>query len=450
MGTKTNRLTGKQRRQAARFRICLYGFFILLSAVIGVTETAEKESVNALAKAADVLGLLAFGILTLQFFLASRLPWIERPFGLDRVIRFHRSMGVVAATLLIAHPVLMTLSGEPELLAKLLVPWQIQVARVAVLMLFATVFISLRRTALRIPYERWRTWHNVAALSVLASAFTHSFFVEGGIHTTLGRIFWIALVALAFSAWGYRQFGEWHQHQAGRYIVAGVIPEANQTSSLILQPEGGRNIPPRLPGQFAFIRLLRGHGAGEEHPFTIASSPQQDELVFTIRKAGDFSGDIHQIAPGTPVRVNGPYGRFSAELYPEDRELVFIAGGVGITPFLSMLRNMRDSDNWRPVTLLHACRTEDDLLMRDELAEMQRKAPESLRIVHLLSKPSDAWQGACGHIDRDFIQKHVPEAVKEGTGFYICGPPGFMRAVESALRALDVPRHRRRTEKFSL
>lgn len=442
-------LTGKQRRAGAAFRIAIYALFLLLCAVIGLTEASGEMSTNALAKVADGSGLLAFGILTLQFFLASRLPWVEHPFGLDQVIRFHRTMGVVAAALLMTHPVLMALSGEPELLTQLSAPWPIQVARVAVLALLGTVFVSLRRTALRIPYERWRTWHNVAAISVLVLAFAHSFFVERGIHSKLGRIFWAVFVILALAAWGYRQFRGWHEHHAGRYVVAAVVPEANHTWSLVLKPDAGRRIPPHLPGQFAFIRPLRGHGAGEEHPFTIASSPQRTELIFTIRKAGDFSGGIQDITPGTPVRVNGPYGRFAAELYPEEKELVFIAGGVGITPFMSMLRAMRDTGGWRPVTLLYACRTEEDLVMREELAEMERKAPAGLRIVHLLSSPAGTWQGECGHIDENLIRKYVPDPA-QGKGFYACGPPGFMRAAKAAMLSLGVEKNRRHIEKFSL
>lgn len=447
--SKTAKFVGKQQRQAAAFRIALYCFFILLIGVIGLTEASEEESVNLLAKTADAIGLLAFGILALQFLLASRLPWIERPFGLDRLIRFHRSMGVTAATLLIAHPVLMTLSGEPELLTKLSVEWPVQLGRMAVLVLFATVVVSLRRTALRIPYERWRFWHNVAAVSVLGLAFTHSFFVKDGIHTRLGRGFWTVLVGSAFLAWGYRHLREWHQHHAGRYVVSQVLPEANNTWTVILKPQGGNRIPPHLPGQFAFIKVVHGYGAGEEHPFTIASPPEQEDLVFTIRNSGDFTSRIHQLKPGTKVSVHGPFGRFSAALYPEEIELVFIAGGVGLTPFLSMIRSMHHSRTWRPTTVLHACRTEADLLLRDELRAIEKSSQGQLRVMHVLSSPDDTWHGRRGHIDHKIIEEHLGESAA-ARGFYICGPSAMMKAVEQHLMQMGISQARIHSEKFAL
>jgi predicted ferric reductase len=447
--SKTAKFVGKQQRQAVAFRLALYCCFILLIAIIGLTEASDEESVNRIAKTADTIGLLAFGILVLQFLLASRLPWIERPFGLDLLIRFHRSMGVTAAVLLIAHPLLMALSGEPELLTKLSVAWPVQLGRAAVLVLFATVVVSLRRTALRIPYERWRFWHNVAAVAVLGLAFTHSFFVKDGIHTRLGRDFWTVLVGLAFLAWGYRHLREWHQHHGGRYVISQVLPEANNTWTVVLKADEGHCIPPHLPGQFAFIKIVQGYGAGEEHPFTIASAPEQDELVFTIRDSGDFTSRIHELQPGTKVLVHGPFGRFSAILYPEERELVFIAGGVGLTPFLSMVRSMHHSRTWRPVTVLHACRTEGDLLLREELSAIENSSQGRLRVVHVLSSPHDAWQGRCGHMNGDFIRQHVSES-SEARGFYICGPPGMIKTIERDLKQMGISRHRIHSEKFAL
>ncbi len=447
--SQTAKFVGKRLHWAVTFRIALYCLFIILTVSIGITEAPEGEAANLIAKIADATGLLAFGILSLQFILASRLPWVERPFGLDRVIRFHRSMGVTAGVLLIAHPSLMALSGEPDLLTKLFVPWPVQLGRVAVLVLFATVVISLRRTALRIPYERWRFWHNIAAIAVLIFAFTHSFFVKGGIHTLLGRTFWIMLVGIAFFGWGYRHLRKWHQHQEGRYTVSEVIHEATNTWTLVLTAENGHRIPSHLPGQFAFIKMLDGYGTGEEHPFTIASSPEQEDLVFTIRHSGDFTNRIHELRIGAKVLVNGPFGRFSANLYAEERELVFIAGGVGITPFLSMIRSMHRTTSWRTVTVLYACRTEAEILMNEELVAMEKSAQGRLRLVHILSSPDKSWQGLRGHISGHLIQQHVSGHSRE-RGFYICGPPRMMEDVEKDLEQMGVSAQRIHSEKFSL
>lgn len=111
------------------------------------------------------------------------------------------------------------------------------------------------------------------------------------------------LVAMALAGWGYRHFREWHEHHPGRYTVARVIHEARNTWTLVLTPDDGRSIPAHLPGQFAFIELEDGPGAGEEHPFTISSSPEQKELGFTIRASGNFTNQIGEIAPA-PALLN--------------------------------------------------------------------------------------------------------------------------------------------------
>lgn len=449
MEHKTGRLVGTRLQQAIILRTALYSIFILVAVLIGATEATEEESVNAIAKVADIIGLFALGIIALQFILSSRLPWIERPFGLDRLMRFHRTMGITAGVLLVAHPVLMTASGEPELLTELFVAWPIQLGRIAVLVLFTTVVVSVRRTALRIPFERWRFWHNVGAVSVLFLAFAHSFFVEGGIHTSLGRVFWSALAAAAVAGWSYRYLREWHEHHAGRYIVARVVPETRTTWTLVLTPDQGQKIPAHLPGQFAFIEFKDGPLAGEEHPFTIASSPEQEELSFTIRAIGDFTSRIAELPPGVKLIVHGPFGRFSANLYPEEEELVFIAGGVGLTPFLSMLRSMRHTGAARPATVLHACRTEQDMLMRQELAAMAEASQGLLRVVNVLSTPDENWKGLCGHVHGKLIADHVGEH-SDARGFYICGPPGMMQAVSSELRKMGISRARIHTERFAL
>lgn len=447
--SQTEKYIGEPLRRAIAIRIALYCVLIVLTTVIGITQGSEGEPPNVLAKIADTMGLLAFGILALQFIVASRLPWIERPFGLDRLICFHRSMGITVATLLVAHPSLMALSGEPALLTKLSVPWPVQLGRIAVLVLFATVVVSIRRAVFRIPYERWKTWHNAAAVAVLVLAFLHSFYVKGGIHTLPGRTLWIVLIGIALAGWGYRSLQQWHQHHAGRYTVSQVIQEDKKTWSLVLLAEDGNGIKPHAPGQFAFIKVLDGHGAGEEHPFTIASCPEQDELVFTIRNAGDFTNQINQLSPGTRVSVHGPFGRFSANLYSEERELVFIAGGVGITPFLSMIRSMERTADWRSVTVLHACRTEVDMLMRNELVAIERSGKSRLRVIHVLSSPEKSWQGPCGHITGDLIQQQVSGGL-EGRGFYVCGPPRMMEAIEKNLKRIGVSPQRIHSEKFAL
>jgi ferredoxin-NADP reductase len=262
---------------------------------------------------------------------------------------------------------------------------------------------------------------------------------------------WLGLFAAAMASYAYHKVYVPWQGRRRAYRVAAVRPETHNTWSLVLEPPDGGHRFSFLPGQFHFVSLFRGDRYhGEEHPFTISSSPlAEGSLCSTIKESGDFTGTIATTSAGTPVRVQGPFGRFSYVLHPEETDLVFVAGGIGITPLMSMLRHMRETEADLRVLLLYGNRTEEDIVFRDELAAIAREPSPRLEVVHVLSQPSSAWAGERGHIDRDFILRHCGEDVTRKS-FYLCGPPAMMDMVGQALRGLGVPPARLHTERFSL
>lgn len=403
---------------------------------------------------ADQFGLLGFTILALQFPLAARIPWIEWPFGLDIVVRFHRAMAVFATLLLLAHPLLMAAGGEPELLTRWDAKWPIQVGRAALLVLLATVVLSLGWRAMRLSYETWQRWHRLFAGSLLALGVVHSSVVAEELATWPMRVVWGALVLTAAAAYAYHRIYHPRYADRGEFVVAEVVPESHDTWTVRLRPErtggGAGGVAPYLPGQFHYLTLAHAGQPAEEHPFTIASSPTDgSHLASTIKASGDYTRTVPQIAPGTRARVRGPFGRFSHLLHPDAAELVFVAGGVGLTPFMSMLRYMRDANQWRPTVLFAGTRTERDLLFRDELATMVARARGLLTVVHVLSRPGDTWAGEQGHVTAATIARHVgPD--RPGVHYFVCGPPALSATVLAELGQAGVPAGRLHTEQFAL
>jgi predicted ferric reductase len=134
----------------------------------------------------------------------------------------------------------------------------------------------------------------------------------------------------------------------------------------------------------------------QDHPFTIASSahtPTRPE--FTIRHSGGFTHALRRLHLGNPVWLDGPHGRFSVDLHPSTG-LVMIAGGVGITPLISMLRTLAHRHDQRLYRLLVITRTPDELLFRTELHHLPTQL--DLIIVELLRQPPPGWTGATGDI----------------------------------------------------
>jgi predicted ferric reductase len=259
------------------------------------------------------------------------------------------------------------------------------------------------------------------------------------------------MLVMAASAYLYHRVlrSLWHRRYA--YRVIEVLNETPDVWTIkFALAEGGKRYD-YLPGQFHFIKLYRESGLPvEEHPFTISSSPTEEGFVSsTIKESGDFTATIGQTKPGDAVSVQGPYGRLSYVFHPDNRELVFIAGGVGITPLMSMLRHMRDTQSPKDVLLLYGSKTENDIVFRDELAAIEAGEYPHLKVVHILSKPGDDWSGETGYVDQGKIERFCNGNLKK-KAFYICGPPIMLDNVLQALSALGVAENQVHYERFAL
>ena len=259
---------------------------------------------------------------------------------------------------------------------------------------------------------------------------------------------WILLFAAGVAAYA------WHRLVRPRlldsYTVTEVRPETKDVWTIKLAPPAGVKRYDYLPGQFHFLTFRRNPILPvEEHHWTISSSPTEPGFVSsTIKESGDFTATIGKTKPGDTALVLAPFGRFSYLLHPDERDFVFIAGGIGITPLMSMLRHMRDTRADVSVLLLYANSCEDDIVFRDDLAEMERGEQPRLKVVHVLSEAGDEWQGGKGRIGPDHIGQHCGSDL-EGKAFYLCAPPALTRKMIDHLKKQGVKDRRIHFEYFS-
>jgi ferredoxin-NADP reductase len=248
----------------------------------------------------------------------------------------------------------------------------------------------------------------------------------------------------------------WHrllrplQRKRQPYHVVDVRQETDDVWTVSLAPPPGEVIPAHAPGQFHFITFFRGRGLPEEeHHWTIASSPMDKyHIRSTIKALGDFTSTIKDTRIGDTAAVQGPFGRFSYVFHPGEKDLVFLAGGIGITPLMSMLRHMRDLRDDRFVTLIYANSEASQIVFRHELAEIEQGGAPRLQVVHVLSHPDEHWTGETGHIDQETIRKYCGDHFK-GKTFYVCGPPGMVKRILDVLASLGVLHQQIRLEIFS-
>ncbi len=422
------------------------GFPLLLAVLLG--HTTSRSLLHELG-----LGLALSGsaVLLLQVVLAARLKWTERPFGLDMLLRFHRNMGALGLAMLVLHPVFLALGGSGwGLLYSPSVPWFVYIGRLTLLLLIANVVLSLARKRLGLRFERWRLIHDLLGPALLILAPLHGLSAGHDLVDGLG-MGWAAAFGLAFLLFLHHRVLRPVLLGRHPYRVMEIRPKAEGVWTLRLAPpKGGRRFD-YLPGQFQFLTLHRpGRGLPtEEHHFTLSSSPTETRYISsTIKAAGDFTATIGKTRPGDTATVHAPFGRFSYLLHPEDKDMVFIAGGIGITPLRSMLRHMQDTHADKRVLLIYANRTEADIVFREELEELTTLPKPRLTVVHVLSNPGPGWTGERGRIDKALISRLCGEECLS-KAFYLCGPPGLVRATLKSLRELGVSERQIRLEYFS-
>jgi len=390
-----------------------------------------------LHEAGRCVALAGFILLLFQYILSSRIRWIEKGIGLDTLLIIHRRLGVILLALLSAHPFLILMSerlqgyATPMGFLKFL-------GLVALLLVWITAVSALVYGKIPMGYESWKRIHRVGYV-VLPLAFFHSIRIGSTLHGGLLRGFWVIL-ALAY---GVVLVGKIRQHYAVRRNPLQIRDVKQETHDVwTLRFDG--DVPSYLPGQFMFLQLEKNGRLSAPHPFTIASSPAGKELSISVKAVGDFTSTLKETRPSDPAYVQMPYGIYSFLNHPAER-YVFIAGGIGITPFLSMLRYMKDHQLRKEVILLWANKLERDIAFRDELDTLTSAMP-FLKVVFILSREKD-WPGEKGHVDTEKLKRHVGSFNKGE--FFVCGPSPMMADVEAALRHLGVGKRRIHSERFA-
>jgi len=192
-----------------------------------------------------------------------------------------------------------------------------------------------------------------------------------------------------------------------------------------------------------------GPSHGLTHTFSIASSPLDEELVVTTRmRTTVFKQAISILPIGSRARIEGPMGSFSLHNNIA-RPAVFLAGGIGIAPFLSMLFYAREQKLRHPIVLFYANRYLEDAAFIDELWKLERADPR-FRFVPILTRTAKnypGWKGETGHISSEMLLTHVK--VLRGPIYYIAGPPTMVAAARRTLSEGGVDEDDIRTEEFA-
>lgn len=430
--------------------ISLYSFFVLVPIII-LLAGPKFSSRPALLDLSVSFAFIGLAIMTLQFISSARIKPINKPFGTDLVYHFHRQTGIASFFLIFAHPILLFIldSRYLRLLNIFTAPLRSKMGVGAVLLLLGVVWIAEYRQKLKIPYWFWKLWHGILASVMIPMALYHIFTGGNYIDLPWKRGLWIGYSILFTLTLLYTRVIYPLIIIGKPYRVKEIREERGAVWTIVMEPVNHKGFR-FMPGQFAWITAWKTPFSDSEHPFSIASSAERkDAIEMSIKSLGRFTSKIRQLKPGDQVFVDGPYGYYSVDRYPETKRLVLITGGIGVTPVMSMLRTMADRGDTRSITLFYCNQEWDTLTFREEVKELQKRL--NMKVIYTIERPPQDWQGEKGLLNSTILNNYLPPEWKsDSTEVFLCGPMPMMNTVEKALMASGFEESRIHTERFAL
>ncbi|WP_327687227.1 ferredoxin reductase family protein [Streptomyces sp. NBC_00467] len=426
------------------------GLLILIhagaAAVLGLwwqnTETVTGLD-GWLTNVGRITGLLAGYACAVLLALMARVPALDRTVGSDRLARWHAMGGRYTVSLVIAHTVFIIWgyavtsgTGVVEQTTTLLSSYRdILLAAIGTVLFLLVGVVSARAARRRLSYETWHYLHFLTYLAVFL-AFFHQ--LSGGaefIDSPLARTVWYSLYlgVTALLLW-YRCITPVRRALRHRLKVAEVRPEAPGVVSVYITGKHLRDLGAR-PGQFFRWRFLAPGMWWTANPYSLSAPPGDRYLRITVKASGGHSAALADIAPGTRVCAEGPYGSFTASRQVAHRVLL-LAGGVGITPLRTLFETLPGE-----VTLVYYARSAEDLALGAELDEIAAVRGATVHCV--LGGP----HGSSVPLTAEALSELVPGLPAHDV--YLCGPPGMTATAKSALREAGVPWHRLHHESFA-
>jgi len=399
--------------------------------------TRFVSSTTTLTSLGQITGLVGMAMFALTLILSSRLKFLENYFGgLNKVYIAHHIFGSIAFILLLFHPLI--LAGKfaqvsARSAALFLLPgsdWSINFGIIALFLMM--IFLVLTFFA-KLPYQIWKFSHKFLGFAFFFAAL-HSFFIPSDIsRDPILRIYMLALAGVGIIAFTYRAVLTKFFVRYFEYSVEEVKILAENVVEIIMSPKGKRiNF---TPGQFVFVSFVDNNISAESHPFSISSAVSEKNLRLTIKSLGDYTSQLRNLKAGALAKIEGPFGKFSHQDV-KNKNQIWIAGGIGITPFLSMVKSLENAEY--KIDLYYCVNNEKETIFFEELLKISQQNP-NFRVVPFYSEKQ-------GFINAEFIQKISGEL--NNKEIFLCGPPAMMKNLKEQFLKLKVSRENIHSEEF--
>lgn len=386
--------------------------------------------------AGEIIGSINIVLMSFALFLSTRPKWAEPYFGgLDKMYITHRLIATTAFLLIFVHVLTVPISVTGWRLGNYL-------AVIAFTGIVSTVLITL---APRIAflnrltggtYEGWKNVKKYIGIFFIL-AFIHSLTIGNPLHAFIA-INWVQLFfILGAGSYLYTEvFGRFFKKHL-LYTVEAVRHPNASTTEVTLRAKN-QPIKKQRAGQFLFVRFPEDKALNESHPFTISSAPQEDVLRVTVKASGDFTRELFaRLKSGMDAVVEGAYGMFDYKSGKENQ--IWVAGGIGLTPFLSFIRDM-DGTLTHNVDFYYTVRHPEEALFVDEIKAGSQRNP--------CLRPFIRYSATEGSLTVEEIAKNANGKLSEHD-IYLCGPLPMIESFEKKLIARGVPENNIHYEEFN-
>lgn len=407
-----------------------------------------------------ITGVVGFILYAINMLLSVRRRWLERFFnGLNRVYIAHHLTGGIALILLAFHPVFLAVRyielsslATLKLAAQSLLPraitfdenFRIVQQQVAVnngfIAFTGMVTLLILTFFIKLPYRVWLFTHKFLGPAFFFASM-HVLFISSDVsRSPFLKIYMIIWAIIGLGAFTYRTL-------FGNIFVRRYPFQVSKVEKL---PKGVMSIElkaveDRMPfkaGQFVFVRFLWQKHKGilpEVHPFSIASNPSDGVLRLVVKSLGDHTKSMLELPIGTIAEVEGAFGKFNYQRFA-NAEQIWVAGGIGVTPFLSMASTL--DKNSPAITLFYSVVAKDELIGDKVFASINPAKTDTFKYVPFVTDETKKF------IDAEFLEKNSGNL--KGKEIFLCGPPSMMKSLRKQLKAKGVKSINIHSEEFTM
>lgn len=389
--------------------------------------TVKHDDASFFVYSSQLFAVIGFSLFAISFVLSTRIKVLEKYFGgLDKLYQKHNTIGRMAFFMVLIHPVMLSLRWIPDNIKKTfwyLLPvhrkMEINLGSWSLLGLSVLILFTL---VIKIPYDKWKISHKFMGLFFILGIVhvfgVHNFYQEN----LLLAVYFIIISILALAAFMYKAiFYKWvvNKHP----FKVGKINKLNEKVMEITLRNESINFD-YVPGQFGFFQFANEDISMESHPFTICSTSREGEISILVKSLGDYTKKLHKkLTLNTPVLVDGPYGCFDYRLGKEKQ--IWIAGGVGIAPFISWCRDLEiNYKQGLEIDFYYCVHDEKEAFHLDEFERLS-KIKANYKFNLFCSKKN-------GHIKGSDIKETKDKTI------FICGPKEMRNALLKDFKSLDV------------